>query len=958
VLKVSGSKRAGSEVAWVFVVMVIVLTAITFLSQVTNEGGITGAIVVAPSGNLSCTTVASASCPGGTTKVLGVSNVSNAHAEIPSFSNYSVSVCCNDSSGANTIGNRGGTVFAHLANFSNAHAEIATQSNYGVNVSLNASNAQVSCTVNETGAGSCAPGFGCVVTLSSDSNAHVSNCTGSAYNVTVCCVIGGLTTRYFHPDSGFANLLVANGSINGTLINASVTSYLTQTITYLNLTSGRRFLRFVGSFNTSDVDARALTIEANGTATAVNTSGVVGISANHSIFVSNGSTNAGVIVCPAAKILGQVNDSCSGVLAFQGPFPQTQSGITVTVDGGEYHIDNLASSGAELLVSFNSTLTNCTAANSTFFNSVCTNSNVTNSTVINSTKVDSTVIDSINTGCTVNGSTEVNTICTNSTKTFSTVVDSVNTNCVVVNSTEVGVNCTNSSLTNSTKVFSTVIDSVNNLCTVVGSVEVGTNCNESVLVNSTTNNSNLTNATIVNSTKINATVIDSVDVNCFVQNAVELGVICVDGSITDSIKINSTLVNSVVNQSYNNNCNGANLTEIRSNCSNSIADNTLLVDSNLNGSLSNNSQIRNSTKINSTIILSLVNDSFNLNCILQNSVELNSQCQDSSITNSSVHDSNITNATIINNFCFNGTIVFHNHVFHCPIALSDIYNPQAPHAGGQGGGGMQFASSGGGIGPKVYVMNINPFITPFLFPNDKVLFKIGEKDHSLTVLSVGPNTVKVRVESATRELTIVKGAIASLDLEGDATADITVEMVEVVGNGAKLNMVKPAESLGPVSAPRAPLATAREEVPSGVPSSRGQAITGPIAAPLAGKAIGQGTAVGSSGFLVSSLLVFVALAVVAFMVWNRRARGSQALPGEVQAISEPALHAPSEAVSAPAVVEAPRLPESWPEQEDLLERASRAVKEEEAELKKFQSTFKRVEKLLGAKAKPAKRAKR
>jgi len=438
----------------VFVALVIVLTIVLLFF---GRPGITGAIVIPPSGNLSCSMVVSASCPGGLTKVLGVSNVSNAHAEIPGLANYTTSVCCNDSSGANTIGNSGGTVFAHLSNFSNAHMEIATQSSYGFNVSLNASNATVSCAVNETGAGSCAPGYGCVVTLSSDSNAHVSNCTGSAYNVTVCCVIGGLTTVYFQPDSGFANLLVANGSINGTLVNASETGYFTQEITFINGTSAKRFVRFTGLFNQSDVDMRALTLDTNESAIASNASGVSGTFGNHSAFLDRTINNLGVRVCPSATTVLDLNDSCPGGIDFTGSPPQTISGITLNIDGNDFRIDNLTNTGVFLITVLNSTVNGSNILNSTIANSTVINSNISNSTIAGSTVINSTINDS--------------------TKIDSTIIDSIvlgstNMNCTVINSMEVSSTCNNSSIVDSTVINSTLNDLnvtnstiTNNVCT-------------------------------------------------------------------------------------------------------------------------------------------------------------------------------------------------------------------------------------------------------------------------------------------------------------------------------------------------------------------------------------------------------------------------------------------------------------------------------------------------------------
>ncbi|MDY6788633.1 MAG: hypothetical protein SVV03_01585, partial [Candidatus Nanohaloarchaea archaeon] len=142
--------------------------------------------------------------------------------------------------------------------------------------------------------------------------------------------------QYFHPDTGLANSLTANGSINGSLVEGR--SYNRQDITFVNRSSGRRFLEFDGRFDLEDVDLDELTIEATDNKVAVNTSGTTGMSDNHTLFVPNNNNGSGVRVCPGASTAGDVGSGCPDSINFSGPFPETKDGITA----------DLANSGKEL----------------------------------------------------------------------------------------------------------------------------------------------------------------------------------------------------------------------------------------------------------------------------------------------------------------------------------------------------------------------------------------------------------------------------------------------------------------------------------------------------------------------------------------------------------------------------------------------------------------------------------
>jgi len=181
-------------------------------------------------GLLSCTLRTGTGCLPGETDVLGVSATTNAHAELATQSNYNTRVCCQDNSGRNTIF-ANGTTFLNLSNFTNAHAALPNTSvpyNYSANIS--GSNDTLYCTYvyDPTAPGVCPAPQACIVTLSNNTNAHVSDCTNNPYNWSVCC--------------GFQQVpLPSNVTINKSITPdpAYIGSIITITINYRNKGPGQ-----------------------------------------------------------------------------------------------------------------------------------------------------------------------------------------------------------------------------------------------------------------------------------------------------------------------------------------------------------------------------------------------------------------------------------------------------------------------------------------------------------------------------------------------------------------------------------------------------------------------------------------------------------------------------------------------------------------------------------------------
>ncbi|MCK4670598.1 MAG: right-handed parallel beta-helix repeat-containing protein, partial [Nanoarchaeota archaeon] len=161
---------------------------------------------------LSCNLYSGGSCPSGLTDVLHMSDIEDAHAELPNQSNYGFVVCCNESRGFTTITNTStkGFNFLDLSNYTNAHVELPTQTNYNVEAYIGADEGNISCIYPQT-YGSCPYNFSCLATvsqaISGASNMHIANCSGAnVYDTTVCCgFLEEPLISFVNPNSGEQN---------------------------------------------------------------------------------------------------------------------------------------------------------------------------------------------------------------------------------------------------------------------------------------------------------------------------------------------------------------------------------------------------------------------------------------------------------------------------------------------------------------------------------------------------------------------------------------------------------------------------------------------------------------------------------------------------------------------------------------------------------------------------------
>lgn len=117
------------------------------------------------------------------TVVFKMSALSDAHAEIPSQSNYDKKVCCRSSTDAISNSCPGDAIPLRLSANSDAHVEKNTESNFNVNVCLSAVAGTVSCSYKAN----CDATETCLATISADRDAHVADCVTQPYATKICC---------------------------------------------------------------------------------------------------------------------------------------------------------------------------------------------------------------------------------------------------------------------------------------------------------------------------------------------------------------------------------------------------------------------------------------------------------------------------------------------------------------------------------------------------------------------------------------------------------------------------------------------------------------------------------------------------------------------------------------------------------------------------------------------------
>ncbi len=121
------------------------------------------------------------SCSASEIEVIGLSARTNAHASLAP-SSYLYKTCCYDTLNT-TLSNTAGVSILNLSSQTNAHVQKTSETNnYPYRVALSSTNTQLTCSYNPT----CTQNQTCLVKISSNTNAHISDCT-SSYPISVCC---------------------------------------------------------------------------------------------------------------------------------------------------------------------------------------------------------------------------------------------------------------------------------------------------------------------------------------------------------------------------------------------------------------------------------------------------------------------------------------------------------------------------------------------------------------------------------------------------------------------------------------------------------------------------------------------------------------------------------------------------------------------------------------------------
>jgi hypothetical protein len=134
-----------------------------------------------PSSALALSCSIATSCSGVT--AFKISSTTNAHAELPTQTNYGYYVCCSGTGLGNSCSGTY-TQVLKLSSTTNAHVEKKSYTNYGSAICLSISGGSIDCQY-ETNCANLGTNYVCLASISSDTNAHVGDC--NAYSTKICC---------------------------------------------------------------------------------------------------------------------------------------------------------------------------------------------------------------------------------------------------------------------------------------------------------------------------------------------------------------------------------------------------------------------------------------------------------------------------------------------------------------------------------------------------------------------------------------------------------------------------------------------------------------------------------------------------------------------------------------------------------------------------------------------------
>jgi hypothetical protein len=120
------------------------------------------------------------------THAFRISDLTDAHAELSTQSNYPYIVCCRIDGTSLAVTQEISGGFIGLSYPTDAHVESGNQNNYGYHLSFNPGYGDVYCDV----ADSCDGYDTCLVSISGLTDAHVGDCATSPYQKKICCSFG------------------------------------------------------------------------------------------------------------------------------------------------------------------------------------------------------------------------------------------------------------------------------------------------------------------------------------------------------------------------------------------------------------------------------------------------------------------------------------------------------------------------------------------------------------------------------------------------------------------------------------------------------------------------------------------------------------------------------------------------------------------------------------------------
>ncbi len=209
---------------------------------------------------LSCSLTTTCDAPN--VIVLKLSSSTNAHAELPSQSNYAQFVCCSATTLGTSCSATTTATFLKLSSTTNAHVEQNTQSNYANNACLSISTGTVSVAYQSS---NCSGFDTTVASMEATTNSHVGG--PSAYTTKICAstnIPQSLTFTISDNTIGFGTLVpstahFATGDTVGTTteteahtiaVTTNAASGYAMTVGGATLTSGSFTIDAIGGTNT------------------------------------------------------------------------------------------------------------------------------------------------------------------------------------------------------------------------------------------------------------------------------------------------------------------------------------------------------------------------------------------------------------------------------------------------------------------------------------------------------------------------------------------------------------------------------------------------------------------------------------------------------------------------------------------------------------------------------------